>query len=152
MSDPFTVERRVEFCETDAAGIAHFSVFFTYMEQAEHAFWRHLGLSVVLKDEGGTISWPRVSASCDYQGTVKFEDVLQIVVRIERLGARSVTYNFSFKRDGSEIANGKVTAVCCRIEPHQPPRSVEIPAWVVDRLRPFVQPDSQQENHESPQQ
>ena len=37
----------VEFAETDAAGIVHFSVFFRYMEEAEHAVWRQAGLDIV---------------------------------------------------------------------------------------------------------
>lgn len=36
----------MEFCETDSAGIAHFSSLAIYMEQAEHALFRSLGLSV----------------------------------------------------------------------------------------------------------
>ena len=42
----FSYERRVEFCETDSAGIAHFSSLAIYMEQAEHALFRSIGLSV----------------------------------------------------------------------------------------------------------
>ena len=36
MSSPFVTTRRVEFCQTDAAGIMHFAAFFELMEQAEH--------------------------------------------------------------------------------------------------------------------
>jgi 4-hydroxybenzoyl-CoA thioesterase/acyl-CoA thioester hydrolase len=138
MSAPFRSRRRVEFCETDAAGIAHFSVFFTYMEQAEHALLRHIGLSVVLDDEEGEISWPRVNASCEYEDAVRFEDLLDIAVRIEHLGERSITYAFEFAREGHEIANGKITAVCCRIERGQAPRSIEIPEWISERLRVYM--------------
>ena len=63
----YRTTRRVEFRDTDAAGIMHFSAFFNYMEQVEHEFLRHLGMSVLARDEEGAISWPRVSASCDYQ-------------------------------------------------------------------------------------
>lgn len=42
----FHWRRRVEFAETDMAGIAHFSSFIIYMEQAEHALLRSLGTSV----------------------------------------------------------------------------------------------------------
>ena len=36
----FRLQRRVQFYETDAAGIVHFSWFFRYLEEAEHALWR----------------------------------------------------------------------------------------------------------------
>ena len=43
----FTTTRRVEFCDTDMAGIVHFSTFYKWMEQAEHDYFRSLGLSIV---------------------------------------------------------------------------------------------------------
>ena len=138
MSNEFRYQRRVEFCETDAAGIAHFSAYFQYMEQAEHAFLRHLGTSVHAEDEVGTISWPRVDAHCNYTGPVKFEDVMEITVRIERLGAKSVTYAFDFRLQETTVATGKMTAVCCRITHDNPPESMTIPSLLVERMREYV--------------
>ena len=43
----FRCRRIVEFRDTDAAGIAHFSAFFFWMESAEHEFLRELGIRVV---------------------------------------------------------------------------------------------------------
>ena len=43
MSYEFQITRRVEFSETDMAGIMHFSNYFRFMETAEHAFFRSLG-------------------------------------------------------------------------------------------------------------
>ncbi len=90
----FRTTRRVEFRDTDMAGIMHFSAFFTTLESVEHEFLRSLGLSVVMEDDSGPLGWPRVSASCDFQGAVKFEDVLDIELSIARLGEKSVTYEF----------------------------------------------------------
>ncbi|MCA9123038.1 MAG: acyl-CoA thioesterase [Planctomycetaceae bacterium] len=144
MPEEFHYHRRVEFCETDAAGIAHFSAYFQYMEQAEHAFLRHLGTSVHTQDDSGAISWPRVSASCDYTGPVRFEDVLDVCVRIERLGTKSITYSFDFSLHEIRVATGKLTAVCCRIKRDAPPTSMPIPDWLVKLLRPFENtPDDQ---------
>ena len=42
----FRYSRRVQFAETDLAGIVHFSMFFRYMEEAEHALWRAAGLTI----------------------------------------------------------------------------------------------------------
>ena len=111
----FRTTRRVEFRDTDAAGIAHFSVFFAYMEEAEHAFWRHLGTSVKQTDGEGVVSWPRVAASCDYLSSVRFEDVLDLEVTVERIGNKSVTFTFDISHEGRAIAQGRVTAACCRL-------------------------------------
>src|SRR4029078_7098971 len=98
MITAFVTTRRVEFSDTDAAGIMHFAAFFRMMEQAEHDLLRSVGLSVVSHDAAGTISWPRVSAKCDFRAAAKFEDVLQIEVRITRLGERSAAYAHRFLR------------------------------------------------------
>ena len=123
----FRTQRRIEFRDTDAAGIAHFSVFFTWMESAEHELLRDLGLSVVTADEQGIITWPRVAVRCDYQSAVRFEDLLEIEVRVIRLGAKSVTYGFRFASAGTPVAAGEVTAVCCRIAADGKLQSIAIP-------------------------
>lgn len=138
MAQTFSLRRRVEFRDTDAAGIAHFSVYFNYMEAAEHELLRSLGTSVVTSDAEGAISWPRVSVACEYRGALKFEDEFEIHVRIERLGDKSVTYVFDFAKDGKELGRGRITAVCCRIQPGHPPRSIAIPAEIAQKLRPLV--------------
>jgi 4-hydroxybenzoyl-CoA thioesterase/acyl-CoA thioester hydrolase len=138
MAELYRTTRRVEFSETDAAGMIHFSSYFLYMEQAEHELFRHLGTSVLTKDDSGTISWPRVSASCDYSRPVTFEDELQIDVGIARLGEKSVTYQFYFLKDDQQVAIGQITSVCCRLAHGQPPRPIVIPQTYVELLTPYI--------------
>src|SRR5437016_5731462 len=117
MGEPFHTTRRVEFVDTDMAGIAHFSNFFRWMEAAEVDFLRARGLSVKLPWEGEELGFPRVSASCDYLRPARFQDVLDIAVRVEKVGRKSVTYTFEFILDGGVIARGRVSTVCCRVLP-----------------------------------
>lgn len=130
---PFSHQRRVEFRDTDAAGIAHFSVFFAMMEEAEHAALRHVGLSVMpLEDAVGRLSWPRVAAHCDYLAAARFEELLRIEVTVQRIGVTSVSYGFEFWRDAGLmppqcIAKGRITAVCCLWASGQPLRKQPIP-------------------------
>jgi 4-hydroxybenzoyl-CoA thioesterase/acyl-CoA thioester hydrolase len=117
----FIHKRRVEFRDTDAAGIVHFSVFFPMMEEAEHAALRHVGLSVMSPENvDGHLTWPRVSATCDYVSAARFEDVLDICVTVLKIGTTSVTYGFQFLRGEETIASGKITAVCCLWHPGRP--------------------------------
>lgn len=138
MHPSFHVRRRVEFCETDAAGIAHFAAFFQYMEQAEHALLRHVGLSVLWQDAGGTVSWPRVDARCEFLAAVKFEDELEVAVAVARLGAKSVTYAFEFTLAGNLVAKGSIVAVCCRMIPGQSPQAIPIPEEFARQLRTYA--------------
>ncbi len=142
MSQAFHYRRRVEFRDTDAAGIMHFSTFFLRMEEAEHALLRALGSSVWTVDDEGKLSWPRVSARCDYRGPVRFEELLDIEVRIARLGDRSVTYDFRFLRGEQLVAEGQMTSVCCRFPPDAPPQPVLIPAALRSQLETYLRPSS----------
>ncbi|MCC6417712.1 MAG: acyl-CoA thioesterase [Gemmataceae bacterium] len=130
MADPFRTRRRVEFVDTDLAGIAHFSNFFRWMESAEVEFLRSLGLSVKLQWEDLPLGFPRVSASCDYAKPARFEDVLDIAVTVAKIGRKSVTYAFEFSTDGELVARGRVSSVCCRVLSDQQIESIEIPAGV----------------------
>jgi acyl-CoA thioester hydrolase len=134
MATPFRTTRRVDFADTDVAGIAHFSNFFRYMEAAEVAFLRDRGLSVQMVHEGQELGFPRVSASCDFMRPARFDDLLTITVRVENLGRKSVTYAFEFFHDEELLARGQVTSVCCRVNPDRSFESTEIPASLRARL------------------
>lgn len=127
--------RRVEFRDTDAAGIVHFSAFFFWMESAEHELMRQVGLHVFERHaDGSEYSWPRVSVSCDYRATARFGDELDIAVRVASLGRTSVTYQFTFEHAGRSVAEGRVVAVRCLMRPGEKLQPVAIPADIVARL------------------
>ncbi len=109
---------RVEFAETDMAGIVHFANFFRMMEAAEHSFFRSLGFSIHGAGEGGTTGWPRVHAACDYMRPLRFEDEVEIHLLVAEVRSRSIRYQFIFRKvsDGLEIARGSIAAVCARVD------------------------------------
>ncbi|HLN27801.1 MAG TPA: thioesterase family protein [Gemmataceae bacterium] len=127
MSSPvFHTTRRIEFADTDMAGIVHFANFFRFMEIAEVEFLRSRGISVMMAWEGQKISFPRVSASCDFIKPAHFEDVLDVAVSINRIGRKSVTYALEFSKEGQLVARGQVSSVCCRVD-SRTLESIEIP-------------------------
>jgi YbgC/YbaW family acyl-CoA thioester hydrolase len=120
MAHEFRLRRRVEFSETDMAGIVHYSNFFRYMESAEHAFFRSLGFSIVTREVDPPMGWPRVHASCDYMAPLKFEDEVEIHLLVTEKKSKSLSYEFRFRKmngdEGVEIARGALTVVCVRHE------------------------------------
>ncbi len=132
---PIRTTRRVDFSDTDLAGIVHFSNFFRYMEAAEVAFLRSRGLSVQMDWDGMHLGFPRVAAACDYLKPARFEDVLDIAVTLERLGGKSLTYTFEFTRAGEVLARGRVTCVCCQVVgPERTLQAIDVPAGLRARL------------------
>jgi YbgC/YbaW family acyl-CoA thioester hydrolase len=139
MPTPFTITRRVEFGDTDMAGIMYFANFFRFMEVTETDFLHSLGLSVSYRRDGVKWGFPRVSVGCDFRKPARFEDVLTIAITVEKLGTKSVSYRFDFSNQRSEaVAVGRITTVFCR-EP-EPGRleSADIPADIRAKLQAWV--------------
>ena len=106
----FTLRRRVAFHEVDSAGIVHFSVYFRYMEEAEHAMWRQAGLSIAAR--GANVGFPRVSAGFDYHRPLRFEDEFDARIRIVAIGDKSMQYVCTLNRGAEKVATGTITVVC----------------------------------------
>jgi 4-hydroxybenzoyl-CoA thioesterase/acyl-CoA thioester hydrolase len=130
----YRARRRVEFVDTDMSGIVHFSRFLVFMENAEHEFWNALGLSVHLDLDGQEIGWPRVAAACEYLSPARFEDVLDVHLRVVRKGTKSMTYGFEIRRGETLIARGRTTAVCCVLNGPEGIQPIPIPALIADRI------------------
>ena len=139
----FRTRRTVEFADTDMAGIIHFSRYFVFMERAEHELWNALGTSVhspagdypdVVAEPGATIGWPRLEATCTFRRPVRFEDEVEIVVRVAAKGNRSLSFAVEFLHAGQTVAEGRLVTCCCVLESGRPPRAIPIPSAIADRL------------------
>ncbi len=115
MAYEFKAIRRVEFSDTDMAGIMHYANYFRFMESAENAFFRSLGFSIVATPDL-PVSWPRVRAECDYKAPLVFEDEVQIHLLVSEKRSKSLSYVFKFTKLNSvppvEVARGGLTLVC----------------------------------------
>jgi acyl-CoA thioester hydrolase len=128
----YRLKRRVQFYETDAAGIVHFSWFFRYMEEAEHALWREAGLSIA--PPGAEIGWPRVAASFDFHRALRFEDEFEVWIRVEGLTRRTIQYACLLHQGDTKIATGKLVIACVRKRPNEPMAAIDIPPDIAERL------------------
>jgi len=135
MPHEFHTKRRIEFADTDMAGIVHFARFFIFMETAEHEFLRSLGTSVAAKLDNMQLGWPRLAASCEYLSPAKFEDVLDIRVTVARKGKKSMTYQFEFRRGEVLIACGQMSSVCCIVSAEGKLKSIPIPAFLAEQIQ-----------------
>jgi acyl-CoA thioester hydrolase len=112
----YKIRRRVEFSETDMAGIVHYANFFRYMEAAEHEFFRSLGFSVVTRQVDPPVGWPRVRAECDFKLPLRFEDEFEVHMLVTEKKSKSLSYQFRIcKLNASsaiEVARGSLTVVC----------------------------------------
>ena len=140
MTYEFKITRRVEFSETDMAGIMHYSNFFRFMESAEHGFYRSLGFSVVLAQHTPPLGFPRVHAECDFKRPLRFEDLVEVHLLVREKKTRSITYSFRFRNLSAdpveEVARGSVTIVCVAMHPNGKMTAVPIPHEIARLIEP----------------
>jgi YbgC/YbaW family acyl-CoA thioester hydrolase len=138
--DQFAILRRVEFSDTDMAGIVHFSAYCRYMESAEHALFRSLGHSIVTEIDGRLYGWPRVHMECDWMAPLRFEDEFEIRLFVREVRSKALVFDFVFTRTSGtqpqRVATGSLTTVCVTHDGSGAMRAAAIPTQIADRLRP----------------
>jgi acyl-CoA thioester hydrolase len=122
----------VHFHETDLAGIVHFSHFFLYMEEAEHALWREAGLRIATVSE--EVGFPRLAASFEYHAPLRFDDEFEVHVRIVAITRRTIRYECLISRGETRVATGTLTIACVRRRPGELIEAVDIPPDIASRF------------------
>ncbi len=104
---------RIRFVDTDASGRIHYTALFRQFEAAEEEFFRSLGVSYST-EESRDLALPRVHVEADYSGPLRFDDEIDVVVDVARVGEKSYTLNFTvfLTQTGEEAARGSITAAC----------------------------------------
>lgn len=111
----FSHSRRVEFSDTDAAGVVHFSRLLCFVEEAEHAWLRHLGLDPFPPGFG----WPRTGLEVRYLAPARFPDVLQIDLFDWEARQSGLRYQFLIHHPDSsrDLCRGEFRIVHVAISP-----------------------------------
>lgn len=116
LSKPLRIKRRIGFSETDAAGLIHFTTYFTLMEAAEAELFRSLGIDLLRESDGKTYGFPRIDCQCKFRRPLGFDDPVTVSLDIEAIVANRICYTFTFTGpDGTTCASGSMTtAYVCR--------------------------------------
>lgn len=135
MTPTYITRRRVEFFETDLAGIVHFANYYRYMEMAEHEFFRSLDLKIhgTLPD-GTTFGWPRVTASCSFHSPAHYDEEIEVCLTVLRRTTRSLTTGYEIRRGETVLATGEMKTAYCIIPTDGQLESAEMPPEFAERL------------------
>jgi acyl-CoA thioester hydrolase len=135
MPKAFRTAFRVSWADTDAAQVVHFSNYFRFFEKAEEEFYRHLGFSFdFFVDRGYWL--PRVEALCQFRKPARFNDLIEVELRVAELKEKSVKYSFKVLNKESEelLADGYVVIVAAD---RHVGKAIRIPKEIVEKLKPF---------------
>jgi acyl-CoA thioester hydrolase len=130
----FSTVTRVEFADTDAAGVLYYGRYPRYLDHGVMAYRRNLGLDLL--GPPGHIYVIR-ALSISYHAPAVFDDPLELFVRVARLGRTSHTLQVRVERVGERpalVAGGELVQVGLDAYGGLPS---EMPAEVRERLRAF---------------
>jgi len=102
----FVLRRRIEWMDTDAAGIYHYSTVFRLAEAAEAAM--HTALGIADRTFGAT---PRVGIAMDFKRSLRFNDEVEATLAVTAVGRSSVRYELTLSGPEGVAAAGQLTAV-----------------------------------------
>ena len=84
----FSSLTRVGFSDTDAQGIVYYGRYFPYVDVARVEYFRHLGL-LHAEFEGDLVLR---ALNIEYHAPARFDDLLEVFIRVERIGRTSMTF------------------------------------------------------------
>ena len=107
----FTMALRVRWSEVDRQGIVFNAHYLTYFDLGITEYWRAIGLPYPDGLAGTGSDLYVAKAVANYHGSAGYDDVLEIGVRVARLGHSSVTFAIEIRREGQLLTTGEVVYV-----------------------------------------
>jgi acyl-CoA thioester hydrolase len=115
---------RVGFSETDAQGVVYYGRYMPYFDLARTEYHRHLGRVAL-----GDVDFAMRATTVEYLAPARFDDLLEVFVRVARIGTTSITYDHAAygidEDDGDTLmATASATLVCISLDGR---RAVPVP-------------------------
>lgn len=110
---------RVWFSDTDAQGVVYYGRYLPYFDHARTEYHRHLASSRIEEAE-----FVMRALEVEYVAPARFDDLLELFVRVRRIGNSSVTYEFAALRlpDDVLMVSATQTIVLVDLESRRPTR------------------------------
>jgi acyl-CoA thioester hydrolase len=131
----FSAQTRVGFSDTDAQGIVYYGRYLPYFDQARVEYHRKLGvLGMEIGEEGQEFVMRALSV--DYHAPAVFDDLIEVYVRLARIGGTSATYELAAyrARDDVLMVTASQTLVLVDLDERRP---VAIPQSYKEAIRAF---------------
>jgi acyl-CoA thioester hydrolase len=124
---------RVGFSDTDAQGVVYYGRYMPYFDLARTEYHRHLG-----RVHLGDVDFAMRATTVEYHAGARFDDLLEVFVRVDRIGTTSITYDHAAYRVDDDVdalmATAKATLVCIALDERV---AVPVPAEFRERVTSF---------------
>jgi acyl-CoA thioester hydrolase len=125
---------RVGFSDTDAQGIVYYGRYLPYFDLARVEYHRHLEMLYTSAEEER--QFVMRATNIEYLAPARFDDLIEVFIRISRIGRTSVTYECAAYRADDDLlmVTAQQTLVLVDLEER---KACAIPEWLKDRVRAF---------------
>jgi acyl-CoA thioester hydrolase len=108
---------RVWFSDTDAQGVVYYGRYLPYFDHARTEYHRHLGGFTTSDRE-----FVMRASVVEYHAPARFDDLIEIFVRVSRIGRTSVTYEYAAYRlsDATLMVTAQQTLVLIELGSRRP--------------------------------
>jgi acyl-CoA thioester hydrolase len=96
----YSAVARVWFSDTDAQGIVYYGRYLPYFDHARTEYHRHLGRPSY---QVGANEFVMRASNVEYHAPARFDDVLEIFIRLARIGRTSATYEAAAYRMDDDV-------------------------------------------------
>jgi acyl-CoA thioester hydrolase len=125
---------RVGFSDTDAQGIVYYGRYMPYFDTARVEYHRHLDLLRTSAEEER--QFVMRASTIEYLAPARFDDLIEVFIRVARIGRTSITYEFAAYRveDDVLMVTANQTLVLVDLDDR---KACEIPGWYRERIGEF---------------
>jgi acyl-CoA thioester hydrolase len=108
---------RVGFSDTDAQGVVYYGRYLPYFDLARVEYHRHIG-----RQRRRDADFAMRAMTVEYHAPARFDDLLEVFVRVERVGTTSITYDHAAYRVDDDVlmATAKQTVVLISLDLRRP--------------------------------
>jgi acyl-CoA thioester hydrolase len=130
---------RVGFSDTDAQGIVYYGRYLPYFDSARVEYHRHLDM---LETRPREVEFVMRASTIEYLAPARFDDLIEVFIRVARIGRTSVTYECAaYREDDVLMVTAAQTLVLVDLEER---KACAIPDWYREKVGAFEGGDLEQ--------
>jgi acyl-CoA thioester hydrolase len=124
---------RVGFSDTDAQGIVYYGRYLPYFDQARVEYARHLEMLATGPEEHEFVMRAN---TIEYLAPARFDDLVEVFIRVARIGTTSVTYECAAYRVDDDVLMVTATQTLVLVDLDER-KACPVPEWFKERIRDF---------------
>ena len=129
---PHVYRLRTGYGDTDQSGVIHHAVYMRYLEDARADYLRERGLDFAALEQGQRIGMAVARATMRFLRPARFDDLLDIEVRVETQRATMI-FDYRVLRGDTVLLEAQLTLACIDLEKM---RAIRLPPEVAAACRP----------------